>query len=155
MLENCQSAKERWGGVNNIIDRWLHERQQLLVTYCDLSNVDAFTEENIEHQNQLKKLCQILVDYVSAGHFEVYEQLIKEGRDFNDKAGLKEAADLYKIIDNTTEALLDFNDKYQETDDLSGLISDLSQMGQSLEPRFSAEDKMIEVLHTSHKDMVA
>jgi len=33
MLENCQSAKERWGGVNDIIDRWLHERQQLLVEY--------------------------------------------------------------------------------------------------------------------------
>lgn len=155
MLENCQSAKERWGGVNNIIDRWLHERQQLLVTYCDLSNADEFKEDNIEHQNQLKKLCQVLVDYVSAGHFEVYDQLIKEAKDFNDQQGLKEAAELYQIIDNTTEALLDFNDKYQETDDLSEIIADLSQMGQSLEPRFSAEDKMIEVLHTSHKDMVA
>jgi regulator of sigma D len=155
MLENCQSAKERWGGVNDIIDRWLHERQQLLVSYCDLSSVDEFNESNVEHQNQTKKLCQVLVDYVSAGHFEVYDQLIKEGKDFGDKQGLKEAAELYQIIDNTTEALLDFNDKYQETDDLGELIADLSQMGQSLEPRFSAEDQMIEVLHTSHKDMVA
>jgi regulator of sigma D len=155
MLENCQSAKERWGGVNDIIDRWLHERQQLLVNYCDLSSVNEFNESNIEHQNQIKKLCQVLVDYVSAGHFEVYDQLIKEGKDFGDKQGLKEAAELYQIIDNTTEALLDFNDKYQETDDLGELIADLSQMGQSLEPRFSAEDQMIEVLHTSHKDMVA
>jgi len=30
MLENCQSAKERWGGVSEIIDRWLQERQELL-----------------------------------------------------------------------------------------------------------------------------
>lgn len=155
MLENCQSAKERWGGVNEIIDRWLHERQQLLVSYCDLSNTKAFDEENVTHQNQLKTLCQILVDYVSAGHFEIYDQLIKEGRDFGDKEGLKEAATLYQIIDNTTEALLDFNDKYQETDDLTELVNDLSTMGQSLEPRFSAEDQMIEVLHNSHKDMVA
>ena len=155
MLENCQSAKERWGGVNEIVDRWLHERQQLLVSYCDLSNTKAFDEENITHQNQLKTLCQILVDYVSAGHFEVYDQLIKEGKDFDDKEGLKEAAALYQIIDNTTEALLDFNDKYQETDDLTELVGDLSSMGQSLEPRFSAEDQMIEVLHNSHKDMVA
>lgn len=155
MLENCQSAKERWGGVNEIIDRWLHERQQLLVSYCDLSNTKAFDEENVTHQNQLKTLCQILVDYVSAGHFEIYDQLIKEGRDFGDKEGLKEAATLYQIIDNTTEALLDFNDKYQETDDLAELVNDLSTMGQRLEPRFSAEDQMIEVLHNSHKDMVA
>lgn len=155
MLENCQSAKERWGGVNDIIDRWLHERQQLLVSYCELSNVKTFSEENIDHQNQLKKLCQVLVDYVSAGHFEVYDQLIKEGRDFDDTQGLKEAAPLYQTIDKTTETLLDFNDKYLETDDLTELAEDLSSIGQALEPRFSAEDQMIEVLHISHKDMVA
>lgn len=155
MLENCQSARERWGGVNGIIDRWLHERQQLLVSYCELSNVKAFTEENVDHQNQLKKLCQILVDYVSAGHFEVYDQLIKEGRDFGDTQGLKEAASLYETIDQTTETLLDFNDKYLETDDLTELAEDLSAIGQALEPRFSAEDQMIGVLHISHKDMVA
>ncbi|MFT5420364.1 MAG: regulator of sigma D [Candidatus Endobugula sp.] len=155
MLENCQSAKERWGGVNDIIDRWLHERQQLLVSYCALSNIKAFDEDNAEHRDNLKKLCQILVDYVSAGHFEIYDQLIKEGKDFGDKPALRQAAELYQTIDKTTETLLDFNDKYQETDDLGELSCDLSIMGQGLEPRFSAEDQMIEVLHTSHKDMVA
>ncbi|ODS24145.1 anti-RNA polymerase sigma 70 factor [Candidatus Endobugula sertula] len=155
MLENCRSAKERWGGVNNIIDRWLHERQQLLVEYCNLSAVQVFDEENPLHQEQLKQLCQILVDYVSAGHFEVYEQLIKEGRDFNEKHALKQAAELYKIIDNTTESLLDFNDKYQETDDLADLAIDLSIIGQQLETQFTAEDQMIEVLHTCHKELVA
>jgi len=155
MLENCQSAKERWGGVNDIVDRWLHERQQLLVEYCNLSGINNFDEGQIEHQEQLKSLCQIMVDYVSAGHFEVYDQLIKEGVDFNDKEALLKAADLYKIIDVTTESLLDFNDKYLETDDLTGLSQDLSNIGQQLEPRFSAEDQMIEVLHTSHKGLVA
>ena len=155
MLENCRSAKERWGGVNNIIDRWLHERQQLLVLYCDLSAISMFDESDIKQQEQVKRLCQILVDYVSAGHFEVYEQLLKEGRDFNDKAALIQAADLYKVIDKTTEDLLDFNDKYQETDDLSELANDLSTIGQQLETRFSAEDQMIEVLHNSHKELVA
>jgi len=155
MLENCRSAKERWGGVNDIIDKWLHERQQLLVSYCDLSGTNLFDEENVGHQEQVKRFCQILVDYVSAGHFEVYDQLIKEGQDFDDKAALKEAAELYNVIDSTTESLIDFNDKYQETDDLSELVTDLSNIGQKLEPRFTAEDQMIEVLHTSHKDLVA
>ena len=31
MLENCKTAKERWGGVSEIIDRWLTERQELIV----------------------------------------------------------------------------------------------------------------------------
>jgi regulator of sigma D len=96
-----------------------------------------------------------LVDYASAGHFEVYDQLIKEGKDFGDKVGLSQAAELYEVIDLTTEALLDFNDKYQETDDLGHLVKDLSEIGQHLETRFTAEDQMIEVLHTSHKELVA
>ena len=89
MLENCQSAKERWGGVNDIIDRWLQERQDMLIQFCNLS-------ENTDDEGagqKLQRLCQILVDYVSAGHFEVYDQLIKEGRDFEDEKALQEAGD--------------------------------------------------------------
>ncbi len=154
MLENCQTAKERWGGVNKIIDRWLEERQQLLVQYCALSGLESANMAEEARGDKVKDLCQILVDYVSAGHFEVYDQLIKEGREFQDKEALKEAGGLYNSIDKTTEKLLDFNDKYQETDDLSSIDSDLSRLGETLETRFAAEDRMIAVLHTSHKDLV-
>ena len=155
MLENCKSAKERWGGVNQIIDRWLQERQELLVDYCSLSGITSFDENISDHRQRVRHFCQTLVDYASAGHFGVYDQLIKEGRDFHDRQALETAAKLYKIIDETTEKLLDFNDKYQETDDLSALASDLSDIGQQLEPRFEAEDQMIAVLHVSHKDLVS
>ena len=151
MLENCQNAKERWGGVNIIIDRWLQERQDMLVQYCDVGNADQGEEVRGE---KLRNLCQILVDYVSAGHFEIYDQLIKEGREFDDEEALQEAGRLFTIVDGTTEKLLDFNDKYLETDDLSSLDSDLSSLGETLEIRFSAEDRMISVLHTSHKDLI-
>lgn len=154
MLENCQTAKERWGGVNKIIDRWLEERQQLLVQYCALSGLESTNMTEELRGDKVKELCQILVDYVSAGHFEVYDQLIKEGREFQDKEALKEAGGLYNTIDKTTEKLLDFNDKYQETDDLSSIDADLSRLGETLETRFAAEDRMIAVLHTSHKDLV-
>lgn len=155
MLENCQNAKERWGGVNAIIDRWLQERQDLLVQYCALSALGKNPVANDELRGEkLRSLCQILVDYVSAGHFEIYDQLIKEGRDFDDEEALHEAGDLFTVVDGTTEKLLDFNDKYLETDDLSSLKADLSHLGEVLESRFSAEDRMISVLHTSHKDLV-
>lgn len=154
MLENCQSAKERWGGVNNMIDRWLEERQQLLVQYCAVSGLEAASMSDEQRGDKLKGLCQILVDYVSAGHFEVYDQLIKEGREFQDKEALQEAGNLYTTIDKTTEKLLDFNDKYLETDDLGSIGVDLSRLGETLETRFTAEDRMIAVLHTSHKDLV-
>ena len=38
MLKDLQSARERWGGVSEVIDRWLKERQELLVRYCDVSD---------------------------------------------------------------------------------------------------------------------
>ncbi|MFC6977385.1 Rsd/AlgQ family anti-sigma factor [Microbulbifer taiwanensis] len=103
----------------------------------------------------MRQLCQLLVDYVSAGHFEVYEQLIREGQAFDDKQGLEQARQLYKDIDKTTDIAVDFNDKYQETDDLSSLVSDLSQLGEALESRFSSEDQMIALLHTAHKNQLA
>ena len=155
MLENCQSAQERWGGVSEIIDRWLEERKELLVDYCDLSNAVTSHEQDDSCPSRLRKLCQIMVDYVSAGHFEIYEQLVKEAKDLDDKEGLKAASPLYSTIDATTEDILDFNDKYQETDDLETLSADLSKVGEWLATRFEAEDKMIEVLHVAHKDQVA
>jgi len=153
MLENCKDAKERWGGVSVIIDRWLEERQQVLVQYCTLSG-DADAESEAARGDRLRSLCQILVDYVSAGHFEIYDKLMSEGREFEDAQGLQEAGKLYTQVDKTTELILDFNDKYLETDDLSSLSSDLSQLGETLETRFSAEDRMIAVLHTSHRELV-
>ena len=151
MLDNCQTAKERWGGVNDIIDRWLQERQDLLVIYCSLSD----NPDSADTESRVQRLCQILVDYVSAGHFEVYDKLIKEGREFEDEEALKKASELFKTIDSTTEFCLDFNDKYLETDDLGTISDDLSKLGEIMASRFEAEDKMIEVLHFSHRDIVA
>src|SRR5690606_10310393 len=141
MLDNCKNAKELWGGVSEIIDRWLQERQDMLVQYCALSSLEANAENEALRGAKLRTLCQILVDYVSAGHFEIYDKLIKEGQ-------------LFALVDKTTESILDFNDKYLETDDLTSLADDLSALGESLEVRFTAEDRMIAVLHTSHKDLV-
>lgn len=153
MLDNCKTAKERWGGVSDIIDRWLQERQDALVLYCKLSDNDVY--EPVQHGDSVRTLCQLLVDYSSAGHFEVYKQLVREAHEFDDQAAIDEAASLYAEIDPTTDVILDFNDKYQETDDLTSLRADLSKLGDALETRFAAEDGMIAVLHDAHKDLVA
>ncbi|MFV8780783.1 sigma D regulator [Microbulbifer sp. SA54] len=155
MLENCKSARERWGGVSEIIDRWLHSRQNLLVSFCHLSEKKAFEDGDKEAEGNLRELCQQLVDYVSAGHFEIYDQLIQEGQAFGDSEGLQQAKALYREIDATTDVAVDFNDKYQETDDLSALSQDLSNLGVALETRFAAEDRMIDTLHTAHKNQLA
>lgn len=153
MLENCKTAKERWGGVHKIIDRWLEARRLMLVEYCALSALKDPEHDDQVRGGKLRHLCEILVDYISAGHFEIYDQLIKEGREFGDQQALHEADKLFAIVDKTTAEILDFNDKYLETDDLEVLEKDLSRLGETLETRFSAEDRMIAVLHTAHKEL--
>jgi regulator of sigma D len=125
------------------------------VQYCALSGLGKVATSDDTRADNLRNFCQILVDYVSAGHFEIYDQLIKEGREFDDEEALQEAGKLYAQVDKTTEKLLDFNDKYLETDDLTSIAVDLSDLGEVMEVRFSAEDRMISVLHTSHKDLVS
>jgi regulator of sigma D len=150
MLENCQSLQQHWGGVSEVIDRWLEERRELLVLYCELSEVKLFDGNNESHGSKLQNFCELMVDYVSVGHFEVFEQLAAEGKAFSDKDGLKQGAELMETIQPSTEAILDFNEKYLATDDLDCLATDLSNIGETLAQRFESEDKMIEVLHNSH-----
>jgi len=154
MLKNCKSAQERWGGVSTLIDRWLEERRDVLVEFCALGDIHDFDSKNSVHREKLKAFCEILVDYTSAGHFEIYDQLVQEGKELQDSQGLEAANGLLETIDATTEVTLDFNDKYLETDDLKTLATDLSQLGESLEARLTAEDQMIEVLHSAHSEKV-
>ena len=146
MLESCQNAQERWGGVHKLIDRWLLERHELIRAYDTLgAHPDALAEK----QKPLQEFCGSLVDYVSAGHFEVYEQLTGEAKAFNDKRGLELAETLYPRIDVITEKLLAFNDLCDEG---KCVAEKFKELGGLLHERFELEDCLIEVLHNAHKE---
>jgi regulator of sigma D len=151
MLENCRNARERWGGVSELIDRWLKDRQELLVQYCDLSQENSLSETELL-QEKFVRLCEVLVDYVSTGHFEIYEQLIREAHESND-GGLELAARVYPRIEETTEAALSFNDRLDgrelSPDDIKVLFKELSALGEMLETRFEMEDALIGHLYKS------
>ncbi len=155
MLEGCKTAKERWGGVSDIVDRWLSERQELIVLYCSINGVDQFNNDKRPVASKLKELCQILVDYVSAGHFEVYDQLIQEGLEFNDDNGIEVARSLYPKIEKNTHNCLDFNDNCETISNIKSLQESLSGLGEILEERFLLEDNLIEILHESHRNTLS
>jgi regulator of sigma D len=46
MLDNCKNAAERWGGVSDLIDKWLLARKSLIVGLCNLSVNPGSSEEN-------------------------------------------------------------------------------------------------------------
>ena len=126
----------------------------MLVQFLELSEIAD--DENSEDRGQkLQLICQLFVDYISAGHFEVYDQLVKEAEDFDDQSAIQASKEAFVTVDKTTESILDFNDKYQEIDDLHTLSTDLSALGEAMAERFEAEDKMIEVMHNSHRDQIA
>lgn len=155
MLEQCKNAKERWGGVSQMIDNWLNERQQLIVLYYNLSTSKPLSAETPLIKT-ISEFCQVMMDYCSAGHFEIYEQLINEAKDFDD-GGIELAQQIVPRLDAITTACVDFNDDYDqhcEFEQLAKLPADLSNMGELLEERFQLEDRLIERLHTAHRDLV-
>ena len=158
MLENCRNAKERWGGVSEIVDGWLKARQGLIVLYCDITSTESESESSEALVSKYQSFCQILVDYVSAGHFEVYEQLIQEAKEFDD-GGEDLAKKIIPQIELTTEIALKFNDQFDDVhkvdDGLGSLGDEMSKLGEVLEDRFELEDTLIEALHSSHADQVA
>jgi regulator of sigma D len=154
MSTDGQTLEQHWGNVTEILDRWLIERRELLVKYGELGEIKTFDGANVSHGSKLQAFCQLLVDYVSTGHFEIFEQLAGEGKAFSDRDGLKEGADLMEKIQPSTELILDFNDKYLATDDLEALSLDLSNIGEALAQRFESEDTMIAVLHDAHLEQL-
>lgn len=154
MLTQLEQTQQKYGGSNTVIDNWLAERQELLVRYCKLAGLPPFEKEakTLPEPLPVNRFCQILIDYLSAGHFEVYDDIVKEC----EKHGPESAAlaqKIYPEISSTTDVLVNFNDKYAnltENTDITGFDTDLSVVGQLLEERLELEDELIHTLHTKH-----
>ena len=148
MLDNCKDSNETWQAVEELLQRWLKERRELLVKYTAIAATLDRSAPAATINAGVERLCQLLVDYVSAGHFEVFLALQKEAELFED--GSRQLADdLIPNIVDTTDVILGFEEKYP-TDSLDDLDADLSLLGEVLESRFTLEDRLIALLHRSH-----
>ncbi|MBJ7537826.1 sigma D regulator [Marinomonas transparens] len=156
MLERCKTAQERWGGVHEIIDRWLEQRRQLIEALIYLRERGEFTPTDTP---KIQALCEMLVDYVSVGHFNVYEQLALEAKDFEDDKALVLLRELLPQIDSTTEVAIEFNDKYDTkdhcNDQLEALPFSLQALSVVMADRFQHEDQLIKELHEAHSEKTA
>ena len=156
MLEQCKDAQERWGGVHQMIDKWLNDRQALIVRFCNLSASRPLSDETPLGQS-IQAMCESLIDYCSAGHFEIYEQLMAEAREFDD-GSISLADELMPRLEELTGKCVDFNDTYDKhctLDQLAKLPEDLSSLGEVMEERFQIEDQLIEKMHNVHREEVA
>jgi regulator of sigma D len=155
MYTRLQTARQQWGGTSTAIDNWLEERQQLIVSYCKLAALPPFDtqqDNQLPSQDAILSFCQLLMDYLSAGHFEVYDQIVSQCQ-INGSDSKSLAESLYPKISASTDLALEFNDKYADAEtgnNFAGFDADLSTLGQALEERFGLEDELIQTLHNKH-----
>ena len=156
MLDDCD-LEERWRQVDDLITRWLRERQSLIVQFCGISGVHAFAPQKVNRNQRLERFCETLVDYVSAGHFEVYYELLREAESFRDGSS-ELARSVFPALHASTQTALEFHDRYEQgklESNADLLARDLSRLGETLAARFELEDRLIAGMHSAHRDLVA
>lgn len=157
MLTKLEQAQQAWGGTHNAIDHWLEERQKLIVEYCKLEGLPPFDKTTaLPTPTELQGFCQLLIDYLSIGHFEVYDQIVSQCAENRDDS-LALVQQIQPQIVLTTESLVEFNDKYAECTNVDdslflSLDDDMSHVGELLEQRFALEDKLLYTLATYYKE---
>ncbi|WP_413113824.1 sigma D regulator [Thaumasiovibrio sp. DFM-14] len=155
MLSKFEQVQKKWGGNSDVIDQWLLNRQQLLTDYCKLAGLPPYDKQSrqLPSSAQLQLFCQQLIDYISTGHFKIYNMVMERWNStgFNATAEMTAA---YERIMETTDPLLNFNDRYgavSEDDTLTDFDHDLSDIGELLEIRFELEDQLIQLINDSLK----
>ena len=95
----------------------------------------------------VQEFCQILVDYVAAGHFALYERILEGKERRKEVADI--AGEIYERIAQSTQNALDFNDKYDCGDhctELDSLSQDLSRLGEDIALRIELEDRLLSAM---------
>lgn len=141
-----------------LVSKLVSERTEMLALFCRAAGL-ASTNENdpppIGPEDKpvdeiIREFCQVLVDYVAAGHFTLYER-IANGQERRQEVR-EVAAAIYPQLEQTTQIALDFNDAYQNpsaTRDLPRLAEALSRLGEELALRIELEDRLLVAIDPS------
>ena len=145
-MSDKKAGVERRSYTPGLISNMLKERQQLLALLLQTSRIEPENTPETD-LDLLNEFCQVLVDYIAAGHFGLYERII-EGRERRKKV-MDIAAQVYPEIENSTQTALSFNEKYapdKTNRDFNKLHEDLSILGEELTSRIELEDRLISEL---------
>jgi len=144
IAERISAEENRRTRQTHTINSLLQERQQVLVSMCELAEMESREVPSSRVIDNLRSFNQKLVDYTALGHFEIYERIV-EGRER--RGNIKRVADrVYPSISVTTQLIVDFNDKYDGVDDEESLVDlyrDLSSIGEAMADRIESEDKLL------------
>ena len=150
IAEKISAEENRRTRQSHTINNLLHERQQVLVSMCELAELESGDVPPDTVIHNLRGFNQQLVDYTALGHFEIYERII-DGKER--RGNIKMVADrVYPSISGTTQVFVEFNDKYDGVDEpesLGNLYSDLSSIGEAMAERIESEDVLLREISDS------
>lgn len=162
--ENDNSPSGLWLQMQSRISQWLSTRQELIILFCSVDGRRNEDPNNNGIHKKLNYLCQVLIDYVTSGHFDIYVKLVQGSESLGEidpefKEQQKQIVRLaMPLIDESTEIALAFNDKYADalvdTEDMPALSKELNDLGLIMVKRFDVEDDLIEAFHTAYKATV-
>ena len=148
--EQPHDGAERRNRSDSIEQHLTDERADMLVQFCRIAGVEPWEDPHTtkELKVMLQHFCEILVDYLAAGHFGLYQRFIDGEERRGEIRSLAEK--LYPQISETTQMALDFNDKYEDEAHKEfdqSFSEDLSKLGQALAVRIELEDQLLNVMH--------
>lgn len=146
MNEQSSLVQERRSTSQELIQHMLKERNQLLTLLLQVSSDSSHKQEE-QLLADLEEFVQVLVDYIAAGHFGLYERIAagKERR----KAVSDLAVEIFPRIEQTTQIALAFDEKYNPDNkdrQLDSFPEDVSMLGEELTTRIELEDQLIQLL---------
>ena len=140
------SGRDRRTQTLKMVDELLEERKQVWSSYCAFAGFESSSGEK-PVAAKLNEFCQLLIDYVSLGHFGIYQR-ITDGTERRRKI-IAVAESVYPRIAESTDCAVDFNDRYAEGEGdqtLDNVSGDLSKLGEALAMRIELEDRLIEAM---------
>lgn len=146
-----QPANDRRSRTRKEIKQLIAERNEVLSLYCQLAGCDGSGSKRIEEidLDTLQEFCQVLIDYIATGHFELYSRISEGGERRTDMSRLANV--VWPRIEKTTRSAVDFNDLYDGGNNYSDslkqqLPQNLSKLGEDLATRIELEDQLINTL---------
>ncbi|HRD67692.1 MAG TPA: Rsd/AlgQ family anti-sigma factor [Candidatus Competibacter sp.] len=141
----------------DLITKLLVARQHSLVLFHKLAALKPFAPA-APVQHLLQRFRQALVDYLALGPFEIYEALEEQPVDSPYRQARELARRLYARIARTTQAALDFHDRYDgdlSSPALAELDKELSRLGEQLAVRIALEDRIVTAVRNSGSRIAA
>lgn len=145
-----RSSLAHWHRMEGLVQSWLRERQQLLYLLCAVQGLQGLETDKRPLEERVSRLCQVLMDYISVGYFEIYQELAREACWVRKDNGHL-IRHIMERLESSTEAALQFNEDYKNPKSIrvrsKELPTRLSTLLELLEERFALEDQLILSIH--------